>query len=339
MSPTRRIAFAAAALGVLVAAGTAGYALIEGWPLLDALYMTVTTLATVGYREVHPLSRAGLVFTMALILFGVGAALYLLTQIGELIVDGRLRAGLRRRSMERSIGKLEGHIVVCGYGRFGRVVVDELRRAGEAVVVVDLAPELEEELGAAGIPFVMGTAASDDTLVRAGVPRARAIVVATSSDADNVFVTLAARELSPSIRIYARGESDAAARRLERAGACSVTSPFRIGGQRVAASILRPAVVDFLELGRPHQGGEVDLEELRIAAHSALAGRDVQALEESAPGVRVVAVKRAGEDMLLAPSIGTPLRAGDHVVVIGARAPLLGLAELAQPPASRGAAR
>lgn len=329
MNPARRIAFAVGALGVLAAFGTAGYMLLEGWPLLDALYMTVTTLATVGYREVRPLSPAGLVFTMALIVFGVGGALYLLTQIAELVLDGRLRAGLRRRAMERRIAKWSGHIVVCGYGRFGRVVVDELARAEERVVVIDLAEGLEDELTRANVPFVNGTAASDETLERAGVPNARAIVVATSSDAENVFITLAARELNPRIRIYARGETDAAARRLERAGACSVTSPFRIGGQRVAASILRPSVVDFLEIGRPRQGGEVDLEEVRVAAGSALVGRAVRELEEGAPGVRVVAVKRAGESMLLAPVAETTLAAGDHVVVIGSRAPLLRLAESA----------
>jgi voltage-gated potassium channel len=332
MSPLRRTLYAVAAFATLVATGTAGYMLLEGWPLLDALYMTVTTLATVGYREVHPLSRNGLVFTMLLIVVGVGIALYLLARFAELVVDGRLREGFRRRAMERAITKLSGHIVVCGYGRFGRVVADELRRAGETVVVIDLAPVLADELANAGIPFVIGTAASDETLVRAGVARARAIVVATSSDADNVFITLAARELNPSIRIYARGESDTAARRLERAGACSVTSPFRIGGQRVAASILRPSVVDFLEIGRPREGGEVDLEELRVGAGSALVGETVRGLEDRAPGVRVVAVKHATQAMLLAPAADTPLAAGDHVVVIGSRAPLLGLAELAGAP-------
>jgi voltage-gated potassium channel len=329
MSSQRRIAIAIAALGLILVFGTVGYMTVEGWPFLDALYMTVITVSTVGFRESHPLSRAGLVFTMVLIGVGVGGALYLLTQVAELVVDGRLRASLRRRAMERAIGKLSHHIVVCGFGRFGRVVADELLRAGERVVVVDLASALEDELTSAGVPFVIGSAVSDEVLVRAGVPAARAIVVATSSDADNVFITLAARELNPAIQIYARGESDAAARRLERAGACSVTSPFRIGGQRVAASILRPSVVDFLEIGRPRAGGEVDLEELRVGPGSRLVGSAVRDLEAGAPGVRVVAVKRAGESMLIAPVAETAVGAGDHVVVIGARAPLLRLAEAA----------
>jgi len=329
MSSTRRIVIAIGAFAAILAFGSAGYVLIEGWSLLDAVYMTVMTVATVGFREVHPLDRAGVVFTMVVIAVGAGGALVVLTQITELVVDGRLRASLRRRRMERMIAKWSGHIVVCGFGRFGRVVVEELRRAGERVVVVDLAPALEDELASAEIPFVIGTAASDEILVRAGVPSARAIVVATSSDAENVFVTLAARELNPAIQIYARGESDTAARRLERAGACSVTSPFRIGGQRVAASILRPSVVDFLEIGRPRQGGEVDLEEVRVGTGSSLAGRTVRELEARAPGVRIVAVKHAGEAMLLAPVADTTVGAGDHVVVIGARAPLLSLAESA----------
>jgi len=329
MSSTRRIAIAVAAFVAILVFGCLGYVLIEGWSLIDALYMTVITVATVGFREVQPLSRAGVVFTMVLIGVGVGGALLLFTRIAELVADGRLRESLRRRAMDRMIAKRSGHIVVCGFGRFGRVVVDELGRAGECVVVVDVAPALEDELTSAGIPFVIGTAASDEVLVRAGVPNARAIVVATSSEAENVFVTLAARELNPAIQIYARGETDAASRRLERAGACSVTSPFRIGGQRVAASILRPSVVDFLEIGRPRQGGEIDLEEVRIGTGSPLAGRTVRELEAEAPGVRIVAVKHIGESMLLAPVAETTLGAGDHVVVIGARAPLLSLAESA----------
>jgi voltage-gated potassium channel len=331
-----RIAYGLAALAVIVAFGTAGYVAIEGWPALDALYMTVITVATVGYREVHPLSRAGVVFTMLLIGVGVGGALYLLTQLAEFVVDGRLRADLRRRRMERGIGKLTGHIVVCGYGRFGRVVAEELRRARETVVVIDLDPAREAELASAEIPHVIGTAASDETLALAGVARARAVVVATSSDADNVFITLAARELNPAVQIYARGESDAAARRLERAGACSVTSPFRIGGQRVAASILRPSVVDFLEIGRPRQGGEIDLEEVRVGAGSTLVGKSVSELEDAALGVRVVALKRAGEAILLAPDASATVGAGDHVVVIGARSPLLRLAESAAAAGTLG---
>lgn len=329
MNPRRRIVIAFAVLASIVVLGTAGYMAIEGWPLLDALYMTVITVATVGYREVHTLSTAGTLFTMLLIATGVGAALYVFARLAELVVDGELRDSLRRRAMERRIGRFSGHIVVCGYGRFGRVVADELLRAGETVVVIDHAPEVEGQLRDAGLPFVVGTAASDEVLERAGVASARAIVAATSSDSDNVFITLAARELSPRIQIYARAETDAATRRLERAGACSVTSPFRIGGQRVAASILRPSVVDFLEIGRPRQGGEVDLEELRIGAGSALVGRSVRALEEQAPGVRIVAVKRAGEAILIAPVADTPIGTDDHVVVIGARTPLLRLAELA----------
>lgn len=331
MNPTRRLLTAFAALAGILTFGTLGYVVIEGWSFLDALYMTVITVATVGYREVHPLSSAGTLFTMLLIATGVGGALYVLGRLAELVVDGGLRDSLRRRAMERRIGKLSGHIVVCGYGRFGRVVVDELRRAGETVVVIDLAPGLEGELANSGLSFVVGTAASDEVLARAGVAHARAIVVATSSDSDNVFVTLAARELNPQIQIYARGETDVAARRLERAGACSVTSPFRIGGQRVAASILRPSVVDFLEIGRPRQGGEVDLEELRVGVGSALVGSTIRVLEEGAPGVRVVAVKRAGESILLAPVAETSIGAEDHIVVIGARTPLLRLAELAAP--------
>ena len=323
----RRLGVAVAVLAALTLAGALGYVLVEGWTFFDALFMTVTTLTTVGYQEVHPLSDRGRAFTMLLIVAGVGVTIYLITVVAEMIIDGRLREALQRNAMQRRIDAMVRHIVVCGFGRFGRVVVEELVQAGEPVVVIDRDAALAAELEKAGVPFIIGNATADEALEWAGVKRARALVVATASDSDNVFVTLSARELQPSLEIHARGESEATVRRLQRAGADHVTALFRTAGQRAAASILRPTVVDFLEIARPRQGEPVDLEEIRLVAGSPLVGLPLGELEASCPGVRVVALKRAGESIRIIPDPALPIGSGDHLVVIGEREPLQALAE------------
>jgi voltage-gated potassium channel len=227
--------------------------------------------------------------------------------------------------MQRRIDSLSGHIVVCGYGRFGQVVAQELIAAGREVVVVDRDAALAADLETRGIPYLIGLA-SDELLARAGVARASALVAATGSDAENVFITLSARELSPELEIHARGETEAAVRRLQRAGANQVTALFRTAGQRAAASLLQPTVVDFLEIARPRQGEPVDLEEIRICAGSSLAGETLAAIEAATPGVRVVALKRPGEGIRVVPDVSAKAEVDDHLVVIGERERLLGLA-------------
>jgi voltage-gated potassium channel len=333
----QRLAVAVAVLVALTLLGAAGYVVIEGWSFFDALFMTVITLSTVGYREVAPLTAAGQLYTMVLIAAGTGTTLYLISAVAQLVFEGRLRDLIQRRTMQRRIDSLSRHVVVCGFGRFGRVVVEELARAGEAVVVVDRDPTLAPDIEAAGAPYVIGSAGSDDVLERAGVRRARAIVAATGSDAENVFITLAARELSPELEIHARGETEAAVRRLERAGANHVTALFHTAGQRAAASLLQPTVVDFLEIARPRQGEPVDLEEIRVCAGSPLAGQTLGAIEAAAPGVRVVALKRAGERIRVVPEPSAPVGTDDHLVVIGEREPLQGLALRAAGRTARGA--
>jgi voltage-gated potassium channel len=270
---------------------------------------------------------------MGLIVAGVGTTLYVLAVIAELVLEGSLRQVFQRRAMQHRIDALEGHIVVCGFGRFGRVVVDELRQAGEALVVVEKDAARFAELEQAGVLCLHGSAAADDVLERAGVRRARAIVIATSSDAENMFVTLTARELNPGIEIHARGEGEVAVRRLRRAGADHVTAVYLTAGQRAAASILQPTVVDVLEISRPRQGAPVDLEEIRVVAGSPLLGRGLASVESDVPGVRVVALKRAGESVRVVPEPATPIGADDHLVVIGDRECLQRLAALASAKA------
>jgi len=330
-SPAQRIARALVGLAGIIALGTAGYVVIADYPPLDALYMTVTTIATVGYGEIRPLSPAGRIFTMVLILGSAGVTLYLLGQVAQTLVETSLRAVLQRRAMERKIETLSGHVIVCGWGRLGRIVVDELARAQARLAIVESDPAKEPQLARTGHPYLIGSATSEEVLLHAGVQRARALVVATGSDADNVYITLTARELSPPLEIHARGESEGAMRRLIQAGATRAVSAHQLGGIRLASGLLRPSVVEFVEITHPRVGEQVDLEELRISEGSRSIGLSVRALEQSAPRLRVVGLKRGDTRMQLVPDENLPLVAGDLLVVIGERASLERLAQVCDP--------
>ena len=303
--------------------------MIEGASLLDALYMTVITVSTVGYREPFALSPAGKAFTIAIIVVGVGGGLYFLSVVGESILEGRLRDIYRRSAMLRDIHRMNGHVIVCGYGRFGRIVVQDLRAAGVHVVVIEQDPALESELEASGLSYVLGSATDDAILEQAGLREARAIVVAVSSESDCVFITLAAREMNPDILINARSETEAAVRRIGQAGANHVTSPLKIGGGRAAMSILRPTVVDFLDLSSAGVGQEFDLEEIRVEAGAPIDGAEIGRLEADLP-IRIVGLKHVNDAIQIIPSREATVRASDHLVVIGSRADLADLALRAQ---------
>jgi len=327
LSPARRFLLAIGGLALLVAIGTAGYVTIEGMSPLDALYMSVITLSTVGFGEVKPLDANGKIFTICLIVTGVGTAFYLLAVAAELVIEGQLREFLGTSAMQRKIHQLEGHVIVCGFGRFGRVVTEELLRHSVPVVVIDPNPGLEAELTRIGVLHLTASALEDEILEEAGIRSARAIVAATGSDSDNVYIALSTREKNPGIKIHARGESDAGMRRLRSAGADQVVSAYQRGGMRIASTILRPAVIDFLELAQPGRGDEVDLEEIRVDERSRAAGRTIEALERDNTKLRVIALKRGDEPISIIPQPATVVRAGDHLVAIGDRASLTRLAE------------
>jgi voltage-gated potassium channel len=329
MNPSRRLFLALFGLLAITVGGTLGYILVEGMSAIDALYMTVITMSTVGFNEVTPLSPPGRIFTIGLIVAGVGSALYLLATVSEILIEGQLRERITRTAMQRKIDQMSDHIIVCGFGRFGRVVVEELGLSGNQAVIIESDPGKEDELAQTGLPFLLGSATSDEVLERAGVDRASVLVVATATESDNVFITLSARERNNGLRIHARGESEAACRRLSLAGATQVTSTYQTGGQRMAASILRPSVVDFIEIARPSTGEEVDLEEIRLEPGCDLVGETVKAIEQRAPRVRIVAIKSGPDGIQLVPDEDTCIGSGDHLVVIGARSSLLVLAQLA----------
>jgi voltage-gated potassium channel len=317
----------------LVLIGTLGYYLIEDkYTLFDALYMTVITLATIGYEEVHPLSTAGRAFTIFLILGGVTTFLYAATAAVRAVVSGEVRELLGRQRMERSLAQMEDHLIVCGYGRMGRLVCQEFSRQRLPFVVVEINPDLLAGFDVAhGIPL-NGDAASDEVLKQAGVERARGLVTVMTSDADNLYTTMSARLLNKKLFIVARVEDPRAEQKLRRAGANRVVSPYAIGGVRLAQAVLRPTVVDFIELATKTEHLELQIEESRVGPSSPLAGATLKDSRIRADlKVIVVAIKKGAGDMMFNPAPETVIEAGDIVVAIGDRKHLDELEKLANP--------
>ncbi|MGH0036551.1 MAG: potassium channel family protein [Myxococcota bacterium] len=325
-----KILVAAFVLGAITAIGTFGFMWIEDLSLVDALYMAVITLSTVGYQEVAPPSTAGRVFTVAYIVVGVGASVYTVAAVAEFFIEGRLRETLGRRSMERAIQAMRNHVIVCGYGRLGRAVAESLRPSKVDVVVVEQNEAMGEVLDEAEFAHVIGSAVEESVLRRAGIEHARAVVTATPSDPDNVYIALSAREINPEIAIHSRGETEQGIRRMRLAGAQQVISLHGLGGQRIANAILRPAVVDFLELSRPGADAPIDLEEVIVGSGSRLDGVEVGQIASLGARLQVVAIKRLGQDTHLNPAPDHPLAARDHVVVVGDHDNLGHLAALAE---------
>ena len=319
MSRGRNLLLAIAAIVALTAVGTVGYMAIEHMSVLDALYMTIITISTVGYEEVKPLGTGGRIFTMAMIVTGVGTAFYVFATITQFVVEGQLREAVGRVAMKHKIEKLEGHVVICGFGKMGRVVAEEVTRSGGTAVVIERDPAREAELAASGLLYVMGSALADSVLEEAGLRRARAIVIVTASEADNVFITLSARAMNPKINIHARGESEVGLQHLRMAGADQAVAAYQWGALRLAAAVMRPSVVDFLELSFPGRGAEIDLEEIRVAEGSALVGQPISAVEQSSTRLRIVALKRGSAPSTLIPDPATRIEAGDFLVAIGDR--------------------
>lgn len=310
--------------------GTAGYMLLEGWGLLDAAYMTLTTMTTVGYQEVRPLSDTGRVFTMLVIIFGVTGIFAVIGVGSTIILQVQLNKLFGRRKLEKKIAKLKNHYIVCGYGRMGRIICQELARKGIPFVVVEKNREVFETIDES-ILAIHGDDSREETLLQAGIDRARGLVSVVSSDAANVYITLTARQLAPKIFIVARAGEEGSEKKLLRAGADKVISPYVIGGGRIAQAILRPAVVDFIELVTQSEHLDLQMEEVEVTGQSSLCN---VSLPES--GIRqnlniiIVAIKKSAGHMVFNPSSATVLEAGDRLIALGGMESLGRLEEIAR---------
>jgi voltage-gated potassium channel len=318
---------------VLLVGGTLGYHLIEGWPLFDAFYMTVITLTTVGYGEVHHLSHAGRVFTVILLLFGVFTVFYLGTELIRGVISGELGELLGRQRMERSLAGLKDHVIVCGHGRMGRFVCREFSAMKLPFVAIERNAQALEGLHSSNgkALHLVGDATSDEVLDRAGVTRARSLISALPSDADNLYITMTARLLNERLFIIARAEEDVAEQKLLRAGANRVISPYVLAGHKVSQAVLRPSVVDFIELASKTTHLELQIEEIQLASGSSMAG---QQLRDSTLrrdlGVVVLAIRKPTGAMVSDPAPETVLEVGDTLVTLGRRDQLDRVAALAR---------
>lgn len=315
MTPPR-IASASFLMIAIFMSGTVGYHLLEGAGWWDALYMTVITLTTVGYREVFPLSRAGQAFTVVLLIGGLGMFLLLATDVARTVVEGELRQVFGRARRSRMIERMSGHDVVCGWGRMGRAVVEELQRGGRSVVVVERNPERVLRLQDAGIPVVEGDTTSEATLRAARVETARGLVSCVNDDAHNVYTVLTARALNPRLFIVARATEESAEQRIRQAGADRVVNPYQLGGTRLAHLLAKPAIVSFFDASLGKRD-EPQFDQVSVPASGKLAGRTLlEADVRRRWGIGVVAVQR-GKDVFVNPAPEVALQGGDVLVVFG----------------------
>jgi len=311
---------------------TIGYMIIEGWSFTDAVYMTVITLSTVGYGEVQRLSPTGRIFTIVVIILGVGFVFYLAGSIIQFMVEGRIREILGRRKLEKKIRGQKGHYIICGYGRVGSSICEALGSKPIGIVVIERDPARVAKLNERNILHVAGEATDEENLIRANVQQARGLIAALKTDSDNVYVILSARQLNSDLFIMARSGEERSERKLIAAGADKVVCPYSMGAHRMAQTILRPTVTDFLELTLMDTTRDIQMEEMPVYPSSKLI--DV-ALQDS--GIRkeldliIVAVKKAQGNMLFNPSSQTRLEAGDTVIAIGEKQNLERLETLLNP--------
>ncbi|MDP6610208.1 MAG: potassium channel protein, partial [Vicinamibacterales bacterium] len=303
----------------MFAGGTVGYRYIEGASWWDSFYMTVITLTTVGYGEEFPLSEWGEAFTALLLLSGVGVFLFVLTEIGRTVLEGELQEfwGQRRRS--RMIDQMSGHQIVCGFGRMGRAVVDELKRSGERIVVIDRVPERFERVRDGALPSVVGDATAEATLIQAGIGRARGMVACLKDDAQNVYAVLTARAINPDLFIVARATEDEAEERVRQAGADRAVNPYQISGLRLAHLLVKPTIVGFFDASLGRSGEELLLEERALTPAHPLAGKSLAEADlRGRYGLGVVAIQR-GEEFIVDPPVETSFERGDVIVLLGTR--------------------
>lgn len=313
----RRLRFALLLFLGLIFAGTVGYYLLEGMPLTDGLYQTIITLSTVGFGEVKPLSQAGRLFTIALILAGVGVGAWAVESAVEVFLGDQLWSTIGRRRMQRTIDNLTGHYIVCGYGRMGKQTTTEFQRRSVPFVVVESHPEVVEELLAEDMLVVQGDATHDETLLAAGIERARGLVAAVDTDADNVLIVLTAKELNPKIIVVARAALLESESKLYRAGADRVVTPYTIGGRRIALAVLRPTVTEFLSTVVFSEELDTEMGELTVHADSPFAGKTVQECGfRTRWGATVIGIKKMTDKLIISPTADYRLDVGDILIVV-----------------------
>jgi voltage-gated potassium channel len=315
---THKIRLSLLILVTVLITGTLGFYFIEGWSILDSFYTTITTMATVGYGDFTPRTAAGKIFAIAVIIFGVGTMLYSFSLITELIIEGRLRRILGRGKLQKMIDKMNNHYIICGCGRIGFLICRELASEKMPFVVVDNNPEIIQKIQDEGFIYCKGDATQDKTLIEAGIKRAKGIVCVLPTDAENLYVILTAKELNNEIYILSRSEEEESEHRLLRAGADRVMSPYTLGGSRMAMAILRPAMLDFIEITTRRQSLELRMEEIAVGDGSRFVGKSLEGSEvRQSYGLIIVAVKKDSGQMIFNPLASYVIANGDRLIAMG----------------------
>jgi len=318
MSLQKRLAIAIITLLSIVCMGTLGFHYLEDWNFLESLYATVVTLSTVGYGDFIPHSGEGMLFTVFLIIIGVGTMLYTVGLITETMIEGRLNIILGKGRLVKMINKMQNHYIICGCGRIGRLICRELAEEKVDFVVIDNNQEVIQRIEEEGFVYYKGDATHDKTLLAAGIKKAKGIICVLPSDAENLYVILTARELNQDIFILSRSEDEESEKRLLRAGANRVESPYMMGGMRMAMAILRPAMLDFVEITTMKQSLELRMDEIAICTGSSYIGKSLEDSQTRQKfGLIVVAVKKESGKMIFNPMAKYVIESNDKLIVLG----------------------
>ena len=318
MVPTNKLKIAFLGLFVIFIIGSVGYYFIEGWSITESLYTTAITISTVGYGDFYPQTDVGRFFTVLLIIFGVGTMFYTVVLFAETMVETRFRMLMGRGKLDKMIKKLNDHYIICGCGRIGYLICRELAEEKIPFVVIDNNPEVIQKIEDEGFIYYKGDSTQDKTLLATGIKRAKGIVCVLPSDAQNLYVILTAKELNPDIYILSRSEEEESEHRLLRAGADRVMSPYILGGMRMAMAILRPAMLDFIEITTRRQSLELKMEEITVCDVSPIAGKSLEDSEiRHRYGLIIVAVKKDSGKMIFNPLASYVIESGDKLIAMG----------------------
>ena len=313
----RRFILIVVAIVTTLTIGTVGFTVIDGYPPFDAFYMSLTTMTTVGYGEIHPLSQAGRIFNSFLIVFGVTTIFIAIGAMTQTIIELEFGDAIGKRRNKRMIDNLKDHYIICGYGRVGRGAAHELRHAGVPFVVVDNNPDRAERAMLAGMLAVAADSTQDETLRLVGIERARGLVAALATDADNLFVLLSAKGLNPQIYVATRAAEEGAEAKMRRAGADAVFAPYAMTGHRLAQSLLRPHVVQFLDFTTKDVGEDIAIEQVRVSGASEMVSKTIKEMQlRKEVGVIVMAIRKESGEMVFNPPAETAVQGGDYLIVM-----------------------
>ncbi len=302
---------------LLVIFGMFGYRYLEGWSFLDSIYMTIITIATIGFGETHPLDTKGKIFTIFLIIVGLGGATYFFSLLSKTILEGELHEYFGRKKMQGIIDKLENHIIICGFGRFGSYIAKEFSRQNVSFVIIEKDENIFKTIETQGYWGILGDSTDDEVLINAGIKKASCLVSVASTDAENLYITVTARQINPKIYIVTRSQEDSAEKKMIRAGANKIVSTYKLGANQLAQSALRPTVIDFIEIATQSRNLEFTIEEIKVPAESKTIKKSLKELSLSRIlGVIIIGIKR-NEKMLFNPSADTMIEANDILIALG----------------------